>query len=130
VRTTNDIFQLWICVVFAMNMNVWCISIGWQLQLSELGLIWWRDIIVIITFFLHQKRIGCTNASMMLGLSMLHNRVLWKRSRGGNPLFFSTMFTFFLRFYNYEWEQMTYFNLSICIFIAMNMNGLCISIGR
>lgn len=46
--------------------------------------------------------------------------------RRGNPLFFNTMFTFFIRLCKYEWVWMTYFNLCfcICVVFALNMNEL------
>jgi hypothetical protein len=128
---TNDIFRLCICVVFAMNMNVLCISKGWRLRLSETRWIWWHDFIIIITCFLtlenDQKSMGCTNASMMIGLSMLQKRIMWKLLRRGNPLFFCTRFIFFFRFRNYGWGRMTYFNLCICFVFAININKFCIT---
>jgi hypothetical protein len=69
-----------------------------------------------------RKTIRCTNASMMLGLSMLQMKVLWKLLRRDNPLFFCTRFIYFFRFYNYESGRMTYFNLCISFVFSMNMN--------
>jgi hypothetical protein len=70
---------------------------------------------------------GCTNASMMIGLSMLQKRIMWKLLRRGNPLFFCTRFILFFRFCNYAWGRMAYFNLCICFVFAININKSCIT---
>jgi hypothetical protein len=117
---------LFVLCLLLIWIYVLCIGIGRRRWLSEPGWIWWLDFIIIMACFFYtfekdRKSIGCTNTSMMLGLSMLHNRVLWKRWRKGSPLFFYTLFIFFFRLFNYEWGRMTYFNLCISSEFSMNM---------